>query len=83
MDDIWASFYLQGCGASVIYGKPSVVQQRNQHDLIQDLRLEYLGYENNLRIVETVMDDPDSLFSFLPGRAIRAFELYRRHFARQ
>jgi hypothetical protein len=33
-----------------------------------------------LKIVEELVKDPESIQSYLPGRSIRAFELYRRHF---
>ncbi|MBA2640783.1 MAG: hypothetical protein H0U77_12530 [Nocardioidaceae bacterium] len=80
MDDIWASYYLQGKGASVVFGRPSVTQERNPHDLITDMTREYIGYENNLSIVKAVVDDPDELFRFLPARTIAAFDRYRSHF---
>jgi hypothetical protein len=80
MDDIWASYYLQGKGARVVFAKPSVVQERNPHDPIADMKREYLGYENNLAIVEAVRDDPDELFRFLPERSRAAFDRYRSHF---
>jgi hypothetical protein len=80
MDDIWASYYVQAKGARVVYSKPSVYQQRNSHDLVRDMRQEYLGYEHNLAIVQALPKDPEALFNFLPGDAIRAFELYRKHF---
>jgi hypothetical protein len=81
MDDIWASFGIQAKGFSVVYGKASVFQDRNSHDPVQDMRQEYLGYENNLRIVEQLPNDPDALLAFLSQRAIRAFELYKGHFS--
>jgi hypothetical protein len=80
MDDIWASYYVQAKGAQVVYGKPSVYQQRNVHDLVRDMRQEYLGYEHNLAIVKALPDNPDALLGFLPPDAVRAFELYRQHF---
>jgi len=80
MDDIWASYYLQAKGATVVYCRPSVYQQRNSHDLIKDMKQEYLGYENNLRIVTNLANDPERIIDYLPERAIKAFELYRRHF---
>ncbi|HSH60706.1 MAG TPA: hypothetical protein VK988_13935 [Acidimicrobiales bacterium] len=80
MDDIWASYYLQGRGARVVFGKPSVVQERNPHDLVRDMKGEYLGYENNLAIVEAVAEDADAVFKFLPERTAAAFERYRSHF---
>lgn len=81
MDDIWAAYYVQAKGAQVVYGKPSVYQQRNVHDLVRDMRQEYLGYEHNLAIVQALPNDSDALFRFLPPESVRAFELYRRHFA--
>jgi hypothetical protein len=80
MDDIWASYYAQSKGSRVVYGKASVYQERNVHDLIRDMKQEYLGYENNLSIVQKLPNDPSSLLAYLPGRAVWAFELYRRHF---
>lgn len=80
MDDIWAAYYLQAKGATVVYGKASVYQQRNEHNLIEDMRNEYLGYEHNLDIVKALPEDSKALFQYLPGRAVRAFELYQRHF---
>jgi hypothetical protein len=80
MDDIWGGYYLQAKGAKVVYGKASVYQKRNVHDLIRDMRQEYLGYEYNLPMVEGLPADPESILSYLPGRAIRSFQLYRKHF---
>jgi hypothetical protein len=80
MDDIWAAYYVQAKGAKVVYGKASVYQKRNVHDLIRDMRQEYIGYENNLQIVEGLVKEPESILNYLPGRSVWAFELYRRHF---
>lgn len=80
MDDIWASYYLQAKGYKVIYGKPTVVQSRNAHDLIKDMKLEYLGYENNLNLINDLAVSADKIFDYIPERAARAFELYRKHF---
>jgi hypothetical protein len=80
MDDIWASYYVQAKNNRVVYGRASVYQDRNVHDLIRDMKQEYLGYENNMAIVQDLPKDPESLLAYLPGRAIRAFELYRKHF---
>ena len=48
MDDIWAAYYVQAKGCNVVFGKASVYQERNVHDLVRDMKQEYLGYENNL-----------------------------------
>ena len=76
MDDIWASYYVQDKGAKVVYGKPSVYQQRNPHDPIKDMRDEYLGYEHNLEVV----GNPMAMFKYMPKRSVEAFELYKKHF---
>ena len=79
MDDVWASFYAQARGHRVVYGKASVYQDRNIHDPICDMKNEMLGYENNLAIVEALAESADSLHAYLPGRAVRAFEIYKKH----
>ncbi|MFH1826774.1 MAG: hypothetical protein ABH823_05775 [bacterium] len=80
MDDIWASYYVQAKGAKVVYGKASVYQQRNEHDLVVDMKKEYIGYENNLKIVAEIVKNPEAILNYLPTQSQKAFELYRRHF---
>jgi hypothetical protein len=80
MDDIWAGYYVQGKGMFPVFGKPSVYQERNVHDLIRDMRAEYLGYEFNLKLVQDLAEDPERIFWYLPVESARAFDLYRRHF---
>ena len=58
----------------------SVFQECNPHDLVRDMRAEYIGYEHNLSLVKDLVRDPQSLSAYLPGRSLWAFELYRRHF---
>lgn len=81
MDDIWGGYYFQAKGYQVVFNKPSVYQARNVHDLIRDMRQEYLGYENNLQIVQDVARDPESILAYMSGRSAWAFQLYRRHFS--
>jgi hypothetical protein len=80
MDDIWAAYYLQAKGYVVLFGKPSVHQARNEHDLVVDMREELLGYESNLSLVSDLAQDPGTIRKYLPGAAAWAWELYRRHF---
>ena len=80
MDDIWGSYYAQAKKHKVVYAKASVYQTRINHDLTVDMRREYIGYENNLNLIEDLAKDPESITSYLPGRAVRSWELYRRHF---
>lgn len=81
MDDIWASYYVQAKGFTVVFEKPSVYQRRNEHNLIEDMKKEYLGYEHNLQIVTELKQDSESILKFLPKRSIEALNLYRRHFS--
>ena len=80
MDDIWAAYYVQALGYRVAYGAASVVQERNVHDLMRDMSNEIIGYMNNLALVTQVMKDPSAIVAYLPGKAIRAWDLYRKHF---
>ena len=80
MDDIWGSYYAQTKGYQVVYNKASVYQKRNEHDLVRDMRNEYIGYENNLKLLEDLARDPESIFAYLPKRAGYAFTLYRKCF---
>jgi len=76
MDDIWASYFLQHMGAKVVYGRPSVYHKRNPHDLVKDMKSEYLGYEYNLEIA----GNPRAMFKYIPKESQRAFDLYQKHF---
>ncbi len=80
MDDIWASYYVEAKGARVVYGPASVYQARNEHNLVVDMRKEYLGYENNLDLVQDLAEDPDAILRYLPTQSIEAFNLYQRNF---
>jgi len=80
MDDIWSSFYVQAKGFTVVYNKPSVHQERNPHDPMNDLQAEYNGYMRNLALVEDLARDPEAITRYLPERAVTAFALYRKHF---
>ncbi len=80
MDDIWASYYVQSLGYKVFYQQATVYQQRNIHDLTKDMKLEYLGYEHNLEIVQNSKKNPHFILDLLPEQAKIAFKLYQKHF---
>jgi hypothetical protein len=80
MDDIWAAFYVQAKGFKVVYDKASVYQDRNEHDLVKDMKQEYIGYENNLKLIYDLYQDPEKILDYLPTRSVDAFRAYRRHF---
>lgn len=80
MDDIWAAFYVQAKGFNVVYSKASVYQDRNEHDLVVDMKKEYIGYENNLKMLGELPNDPESIRAYLPDDSKRAWDLYVKHF---
>lgn len=59
MDDIFGSYLLQKKGFNVVFGPPSVYQDRNEHDITEDMKKEYIGYEN----VKDILNDT-SFISF-------------------
>ena len=80
MEDIWAAYHIQSLGARVVWAKASVYQARNIHDPIRDMKSEYIGYENNLELVERIAKEPEAIVRYYPGRSADAFRLYRKHF---
>ena len=78
--DIWTAYYVQSRGATLIYGPPTVRQDRNVHDLTRDLAAEFVGYEHTLALLERLEDDPMAIFDFMPERAGVAYRAYRKHF---
>ena len=77
MDDIWASYYVQALGHRVLYGAPTVYQDRNEHDLVKDMKAEYLGYENNRNLIDALSEDPSRILEFLPEASIQAWEHFK------
>lgn len=80
MDDIWAAFYVQAKGFKVVFKEASVFQDRNQHNGIKDMKMEYLGYEQNLELVESLYQDPENIRKYLPEQSLVAWDLYKKHF---
>jgi STELLO glycosyltransferases len=60
MTDIWRGFVAQRClwelGQGLVFHASEVVQQRNEHDLMNDFEHEVPGYINNRRITQTLTD---------------------------
>ncbi len=78
-DDIWAAYYVQSIGFKLRFDKPSVVQVRNKHNLVVDLKNELLGYQSNLAFATQVRKNPEkALKTFLPARSFKAFCRYRK-----
>jgi hypothetical protein len=58
MTDIWRSFIAQRIawvnGWGVLFGEPTMRQERNVHDLMRDFEDEIPGYLNNSRLCEAI-----------------------------
>lgn len=77
MDDIWAAYITQHYFPdSVLFGRATVYQKRNPHNLVKDLENEMIGYKNTLKLIENI----DSYENFLPEQALVAYELYKKEF---
>jgi hypothetical protein len=78
MDDIWGGYFLQQqtafFGQQVIFGPSTVIQRRNDHDLIKDLEAELLGYRLGSE------DIAQGIHRFLPAKSLEAFECYQNYF---
>lgn len=73
MDDIWASYVLQEYMPNcVMYAPPSVVQRRNSHNIIQDLKDEMYGYEHTIELV----NDLYYWTNYLPDKTKEFVKLY-------
>ena len=96
MDDIYASLICQRVmrerNLHVRFGHPFVWQQRNDHNLVKDLRGEIDGYENVERLADvldhitllgkSVIDDCRRIWGtlnhvdYIPGRSVQAMSAY-------
>jgi len=67
MTDIWRSFIAQRIawlnGWSVLFHEPTMIQQRNEHNLLRDLKDEVPGYLHNSKICEALL-----ALQLAPGR---------------
>lgn len=81
MHDIWASYYLQyKRGVNPVYCEASVYQERNKHNLINDLKAEMEGIKNSYSILHSMSKKKFFIKNYFSKRAIMAFNLYRKHF---
>ena len=78
--DIWTGYFVQAHGATLVYGPPTVRQDRNVHDLTRDLAAEFVGYEHTLALLQRLTEDPMAIFDFMPERSALSYKAYREHF---
>jgi hypothetical protein len=78
MDDIWASFYVTSKKYKVIYDRPTVIQKRNEHNLLVDFKKETIGYLNSLKLIEKLYKNSDEIYNFLPKKSSLAFDEWKK-----
>ena len=83
MQDIWAAYYLQAKGHKVVFTKPGVNSDRSlgtsgRYSIINDMKKEYLGMENNLQLIKDVTENPDSIKKYISERSWEAFQEWKK-----
>lgn len=80
MDDIWGSFLLQHFMADkmpfVAFSKPSVYQDRNDHNFITDMERELTGYRLNKRLLDKIED----FEKIIPEESLLCIREYQKTF---
>ena len=79
MDDIWASYYvIAKARPQVVLTKATVFQARNPQSLVANFENELRGYAHNKKIIESICqgEDADSLFVYMPNRAMKAYQYW-------
>jgi len=76
-DDIWAAFHAQAQGFKVVFGKPSVTQERNPQDVMKNFEDEMLNYRYNQTICRGIPHNPHVVRDFLGSESLRAFDIYQ------
>jgi hypothetical protein len=77
MEDIWAAYYCISKGNKVVYNKATVTQERNPHDYLKDFNDEILGYTNNARLINKLIESPENITEFITHRSYRALRCYQ------
>jgi hypothetical protein len=77
MGDIWIAYHVENLGYRVVYQRPSVYQDRNEHDLTVDMIDEYIGYEKCLSIAEAICSGTYKKEQFWPEQTCIAYDIYQ------
>jgi hypothetical protein len=62
----------------VVFSKPGVLSDRSlgtsgRYTIIEDMKREYIGMENNLNLLRDLSENPDSIEKYLPENSWKAF----------
>jgi hypothetical protein len=79
MDDIWGAYVLQYYFPdSVIYNKATVYQDRNVHNLVNNMMDEVIGYRNTLPLI----NDLENFINYLPDNVKHFWNVWRNQFTK-
>lgn len=78
MQDIWASYYLQSKKHQVVFTKPEVFSDRSlgtsgRYPLINDMKKEYLGMENNLNLIKDLNKNSENIKKYISKNSWESF----------
>lgn len=77
-DDIWGAYICQAYGHRVVFGAPTVTQSRTGHSVDRDEAAELFGYQHTLPMLSALHRDREAWRTFVPDRAVKAFDRYRK-----
>jgi hypothetical protein len=80
MDGIWGSYYAQAKGLKPVYTKATVYQERNEHDFLVDFSKEIIGYQNNYKLIQSLLEDPEHIQRYVPEHSYKALKVYQAYF---
>ena len=80
MDDIWGAYFYLSSGHKIVYDKPTVCQERNEHDLTTDFIDEMIGYTGTNNLLKEMRKYRFNIGKYLPGTSYLALLEYRRLF---
>ena len=77
MDDIWGAYYLQKkvkYKNFIVFNNASVYQERNNHNLVNDLKNEIMGYENTIKF------NRENIMNYIPKKTKDCINTYTKLF---
>ena len=58
-------------------------QKRNIHNYINDFKMELIGYQNNINLIESLYKNPENIYNFLPKKSAKAFDEWKKIISRK
>ena len=81
MSDIWIAYHIEAQYLHtpiVVYGPPTVVQNRNAHNILIDFKREVRGYTETTTLLLNYLNDPSALQRFVPLEEWNLFQRWQK-----